>query len=38
MNQPLTSALDAVLRQTVEGNPNVPGVVAMVTDSKANIF
>ena len=38
MSQQLTSALDAVLRQTVEGNPNVPGVVAMVTDRQGNLY
>lgn len=38
MSKQLTSALDAVLRQTVDGNPNVPGVVAMVTDRQGNIY
>lgn len=38
MSQQLTFALDAVLRQSVSGNPNVPGVVAMVTDRKANLY
>lgn len=38
MNRQLTSALDTVLRQTVEGNPGVPGVVAMVTDRKGNLY
>lgn len=38
MTQQLTSALDAVLRQTVDGNPNVPGVVAMITDRQGNLY
>lgn len=38
MSQQLTSTLDAVLRATVEGNPNVPGVVAMVTNRQGNLY
>lgn len=38
MSQQLKSALDAVLHQAVAGDPNVPGVVAMVTDRKANVY
>jgi methyl acetate hydrolase len=38
MSRQLTAALDAVLRQTVQGNPNVPGVVAMATDRQGNIY
>jgi len=38
MSQQLKNALDAVLQQSVSGSPNVPGVVAMVTDRKANIY
>ncbi len=38
MTQQLRQALDAVLREAVEGQPNVPGVVAMVTDRKANLY
>ncbi len=38
MREPLKTAIDTVLRQTVEGNPNVPGVVAMVTDRQRTIY
>lgn len=38
MSQQLKTALDAVLRQTVETSPHVPGVVAMVTDRQANLY
>jgi methyl acetate hydrolase len=38
MNQQLKSTLDSVLRKTVEGSPSAPGVVAMITDRKANIY
>lgn len=38
MSTPLKSALDAVLKKTVEGHPNVPGVVAMVTDRQGNLY
>ena len=38
MGQQLTSALDAVLRQAAEGHPNVPGVVAMVTNREGNLY
>jgi methyl acetate hydrolase len=38
MNEQLKSTLDDVLKQAVEGNPNVPGVVAMVTDRRGNIY
>lgn len=38
MSQQLKSALDAVLHQTVTGNPNVPGVVAMLTDRQGNLY
>lgn len=38
MNQEMKSTLDAVLQQAVTGNPNVPGVVAMVTDRNRNVY
>ncbi len=38
MNAALTKAADAVLKATVESNPGVPGVVAMVTDRKGTIY
>jgi len=38
MSTPLKTALDAVLNKTVEGSPNVPGVVAMVTDRQGNLY
>ncbi|GAP34303.1 putative 1,4-butanediol diacrylate esterase [Piscinibacter sakaiensis] len=31
-------ALDAVLQRTVDGEPKVPGVVAMLTDRQANLY
>ena len=34
----LTKSFDSVLNGVVEGNPRVPGVVAMVTDRKGNIY
>ena len=34
----LQSSLDAVLANSVSGDPRVPGVVAMVTDREGNIF
>jgi methyl acetate hydrolase len=34
----LQSALDAVLDGVVSAGPRVPGVVAMVTDRKANVY
>lgn len=34
----LKQSLDAVLRDTVTGNPRVPGVVAMVTDRERDIY
>lgn len=34
----MKSSLDAVLQQAVQGDPNVPGVVAMVTDRKGNVY
>lgn len=33
-----TKSFDSVLNGVVEGNPRVPGVVAMVTDRKGNIY
>lgn len=38
MKTPLTSALDAVLKETVDNSPHVPGVVAMVTDRQGNVY
>jgi len=38
MNDKLNAALDGLLRQTVQRHGGVPGVVAMVTDRKANIY
>ena len=38
MDSRLKPALDAVLRAAVDGQPNVPGVVAMVTDRDANVY
>ena len=34
----LTKSFDSVLNGVVDGNPRVPGVVAMVTDRKGNIY
>jgi methyl acetate hydrolase len=34
----LTKSFDSVLNDVVDGNPRVPGVVAMVTDRKGNIY
>lgn len=34
----LKSAADAILNRVVTSNPRVPGVVAMVTDRKSNIY
>ena len=34
----LTKSFDSVLNGVVEGNPRFPGVVAMVTDRKGNIY
>src|SRR6266404_6130838 len=34
----LKSACDAILKRMVSGSPRVPGVVAMATDRKANIY
>lgn len=34
----LTKSFDSVLNGVVDGNPKVPGVVAMVTDRKGNIY
>lgn len=38
MNTSLKSAADAVLARAVSGTPGVPGVVAVATDAKANIY
>ncbi len=34
----ITKAADAILHRVVEGNPRVPGVVAMATDRHANMY
>ena len=38
MSQNLKSAADAILHRVTSGRPRVPGVVAMATDRKANIY
>lgn len=38
MNTSLKSAADAVLARAVSGTPGVPGVVAVATDAKGNIY
>lgn len=38
MSERLKSAADAVLKKVVSGSPKVPGVVAIATDRKANIY
>jgi methyl acetate hydrolase len=38
MTQQLKNTLDAVLQQTVETSPHVPGVVAMVTNREGNLY
>lgn len=38
MSKQLQATLDTILRQTVESSPHVPGVVAMVTDRKGNVY
>lgn len=38
MDNDLKSAADAVLRRAVESEPRVPGVVAMITDRRGNIY
>src|SRR5690349_19653895 len=38
MTDDFRSAADAVLKSTVTSDPRVPGVVAMVTDRKRNIY
>lgn len=38
MSSELQSACEAVLQGVVSGSPRVPGVVAMITDRKANIY
>ena len=38
MSNQLQATLDSVLRQCVDGNPKVPGVVAMVTDRQRNLY
>ncbi len=38
MNAELTSRLDAILQRTSSATSHVPGVVAMVTDRKGNVY
>ena len=38
MNEALKTRLDAILSKAATGSPHVPGVVAMVTDRKGNIY
>jgi methyl acetate hydrolase len=38
MNSDLKSAMDAILNRVASSNPRVPGVVAMVTDRRANSY
>jgi methyl acetate hydrolase len=38
MSSDLRNACDAVLQRVVSGSPRVPGVVAMATDRKGNIY
>ncbi len=38
MTQDLGQAVDAVLQGVVEGDPRVPGVVAIATDREGNIY
>ncbi|VVM08212.1 serine hydrolase domain-containing protein [Methylacidimicrobium tartarophylax] len=38
MNLPLRSELDPILERTVTASPGVPGVVAMVTDRRGNLY
>jgi methyl acetate hydrolase len=38
MSSELRSACDAVLQRVVSGSPRVPGVVAMATDRRGNIY
>ena len=38
MSQDLKSAADAILHRVASGSPRVPGVVAMATDRRANIY
>ena len=38
MANELKNAADAILNGTVTGSPRVPGVVAMATDRRSNIY
>src|SRR5688500_14570229 len=38
MSNGLQAATDAILQRVVSGTPRVPGVVAMATDRKGNIY
>ena len=38
MDSRLKTACDAVLKRVTSGSPRVPGVVAMATDRKGNIY
>jgi methyl acetate hydrolase len=38
MNQNIKSSADAILQKVVSGAPRVPGVVAMATDRRGNIY
>ena len=38
MSKQLQATLDSILKSTVEDSPQVPGVVAMVTDRQGNVY